>query len=652
MSYRNRTATSGLLIASAAALVFAACGGLDKVKLIPNDEGSSGTGDTSNGGNGVIGGDAGDGNGSFSGHGNNGSGGRAGTSNGGGSPIEAGAGGEAGANVNPNAPSVVSVSPADKTTGVEVAPSIAVTFSAAMDMSTITSDTVQIKDEAGAAVAGSLTFADTVASFVPTGRLNLLGSYTVNVSTAAKDTSGTALGAAFSSTFTVRDGVWTKAETALPTPAGGGAFDYISVPSIATDGGKRAVYAWAQYSGTTGTTLDVYESVYNELKGWTTPTKVNTNASGCSRPVVSMNSSGSFVVGWYEYDATNSYTIQARRNIAGVWDATSTRMDTATTPVPTPQEISVAITEKGDAHVLWSSYTYDSMTLSDSYGAYARHADPTGKWDAPLFYLTFPTVGSGLSTPSVSFDAAGNGFAAYTLATGTPAKTNLVMMRYLSGTNKWGVSSVGAAAGDYPAYPATVATNPAGDATATWVQYTSATTTYDLYASHYSKAWSAPVLISTAKTFFSSNAKTVAPIVWTGSSFIAAWSQSGGSSQNAWVSEYKTAWGAPAIVSDGNHSTSVPALASDGRGNAILLWTQNSDAATKAPVYPTDVAFSRLTGATDKWSDPGHASSVFAGYRNPTLAILGDGVGVAAWQSVTRPGKSEIVIGYSQNVLQ
>jgi hypothetical protein len=123
-------------------------------------------------------------------------------------------------------PTVSAVSPANGTTNVLLATAITVTFSEAMDASTINSNTILLQSASGATVAANVAYNATTftATLTPTSSLAQGVAYTVVVRGGAgapvvRDTSANALAADFTSTFT------TLAATA-PTvtqfaPAGG-----------------------------------------------------------------------------------------------------------------------------------------------------------------------------------------------------------------------------------------------------------------------------------------------------------------------------------------------------------------------------------------------------------------------------------------------
>ncbi len=97
---------------------------------------------------------------------------------------------------NSNTPTVVSnsASPADNATGVVRNNAISVTFSVAMDPTTINSSTFIVMQGTNV-VPGVVTYADMIATFTPTNSLLVLSKYTVTITTGAKSLTGVALAA-------------------------------------------------------------------------------------------------------------------------------------------------------------------------------------------------------------------------------------------------------------------------------------------------------------------------------------------------------------------------------------------------------------------------------------------------------------------------
>jgi Bacterial Ig-like domain len=102
-------------------------------------------------------------------------------------------------------PTVLSVSPVNGTTNVAVNSSVNITFSEAMNATTINGTTITLKTTTtGTAVSGTVTYnaATKVATFTPSASLAFGTGYTVTVTTGVKDAAGNAMASQFTSTFT------------------------------------------------------------------------------------------------------------------------------------------------------------------------------------------------------------------------------------------------------------------------------------------------------------------------------------------------------------------------------------------------------------------------------------------------------------------
>jgi len=91
-------------------------------------------------------------------------------------------------------PAAGATDPLDQAIGVAQNKIVALTFSVAMDPSTITSSTFMLK-QGTTSVAGAVTYSGTTASFTPTSPLAANTVYTATVTTGAKDMAGDAIAA-------------------------------------------------------------------------------------------------------------------------------------------------------------------------------------------------------------------------------------------------------------------------------------------------------------------------------------------------------------------------------------------------------------------------------------------------------------------------
>ena len=151
------------------------------------------------------------------------------------------------------APTVLSAVPANSATGVAVSSKPAVTFSEAMMASSITTTTFTLK-QGTTAVAGTVTYSGTAATFTPTVALAAGLVYTGTITTGAKDAASNAIAANFTWSFTTAPTV--VVDVTPPTvlsnvPATGAA-------SVATNSTVTATFSEAMTASTiTSTTFTV-----------------------------------------------------------------------------------------------------------------------------------------------------------------------------------------------------------------------------------------------------------------------------------------------------------------------------------------------------------------------------------------------------------
>jgi hypothetical protein len=99
------------------------------------------------------------------------------------------------------APTVSSSDPANGATGVARNRKIAVSFSEAMDPTTVTAANVTVSAPGQASVPGTVAYAGKTMTFTPAAALSAGTAYTVTITTGAKDLAGNALAANFVETF-------------------------------------------------------------------------------------------------------------------------------------------------------------------------------------------------------------------------------------------------------------------------------------------------------------------------------------------------------------------------------------------------------------------------------------------------------------------
>jgi O-glycosyl hydrolase len=118
--------------------------------------------------------------------------------------VLAGCGGGGSSTPPPTAPTVTAVTPSSGSTGIAISSTVTVTFSTAMSSSTITTSTFTLTAQGGGAVTGTVSYNSTgnSATFTPTNPLSSNTTYTATITTGAQSSTGTALGANYTWTFT------------------------------------------------------------------------------------------------------------------------------------------------------------------------------------------------------------------------------------------------------------------------------------------------------------------------------------------------------------------------------------------------------------------------------------------------------------------
>jgi hypothetical protein len=99
-------------------------------------------------------------------------------------------------------PAVVSTIPANGATSVPIGQVLSATFSEAMAAASVSAITFTVSVTGGAAVAGTVTYANGVATFTPTASLAYSTNYTATVTTGVTSLAGTPLGATYIWKFT------------------------------------------------------------------------------------------------------------------------------------------------------------------------------------------------------------------------------------------------------------------------------------------------------------------------------------------------------------------------------------------------------------------------------------------------------------------
>jgi hypothetical protein len=504
-------------------------------------------------------------------------------------------------------PRVIAVDPADGATNGEPRGPISITFSEAMDPTSITMARVTLND-GSSDVSTLISYAGVTAEVTPTKRLGLLGTYQLTVKGSVTSAKGQPMGADFTSTFIVRDGVWT-AEAVAP-------FTGDSVPVLATDGDGKSLAVWVQAIPSGSTSYHIIASWHTVEGIWSSPTQLDGAGSsvGTSIPLVSSNDAGDAVVVWLDGSG-----LKARQYRRGAWEATAEPID-GTGSLTYPRGLSM--TNSGQALVVG---TGGSSVFGD-------HLSTLGQWDAaPLALGTW----SGMSVAfALTANRDGDSFVAWVSSVFATVNAPITVSRFVSSTSRWSIASSVTGAETVAGYPS-VAADATGEAMIVWPANGT-----DLKAAAFTKTngWAGALPVS--QPLNSDRQINRTQLVFDGLNYLLVWAQTLNGVNNLYANQFTAqGWGVPVLVSDGDHSLPFALiLETDRRGNAIVLWEQYG-------VSGNDVLTARYRGADATWL-PGRKLNVQeapSSSGSTSMVVAANGVAAAIWIVMDANGKISAV---------
>lgn len=519
------------------------------------------------------------------------------------------------------APTVLSTSPASSSRNVAARAPISVTFSRAMDASSLTATTFVVS--AGTTpIAGALSITSNSATFIPAADLDLNTIYTASVTTDVKDTAGNPLSATYTWQFTPGTRLWSTARR-MATDA--------FAPQTATDGAGNVIMVWQQKEGNR---YNIWANRYDiAARQWGLATLLQTNNTGSGYvPQLAVNANGHAVVAWYHYDG-NRYHVWVNQYdaILGQWGVVQALTDN-TADAFDPQ---VAISANGNAVVVWRGQDgpYDDpatpMVTPEYYvsSLWAKHYNAgTKTWESVATTLESDNLkGHDASAARVAMDGNGNALVVWHQFDGTV--TNTYATRYIVGSG-WAVpGEISTASAGVAMYPQ-LSMDSSGNAIAVWQQY-DASAHYSIWASRYvatTLTWGVPVLIENDNTGDARDPQIA--VNSTGNAWV-AWRQQDGTLNNLWGNTYTvaTGWSNPVLLETNNTGdTTHVHVAANASGEAFVVWEQSDG--TRTSVWsnrynPTLQAWSSTTLV--EVDDIGDALM-------PQVAVDGNGNATTVWR--------------------
>jgi len=505
-------------------------------------------------------------------------------------------------------PTVISVTPDDQTTDVELDTKIVIQFSEALDPNTVTASNIQILDGA-TEVTGKLTHAGSKVTFQPAAPLALLAPYTVSVTTGVTDEDGAPLLADKTSAFTTREGAWKPSDVITEKLWDMSAADITSAGDVLVtwigSGGLEcpASAGWFRNGELKGS-VKVLSPVGEKL---------------CSTISAATNAAGVASVVWKDHDTNDNFYTRQYKDDA--WSPITPPIFTSATSL----SLRSLVSPNGTALLLELGSLENIKTWT---------ADAAGAW--PAQGTTIAAFGA-VPSPSVAFDAEGNGLALFPVYDSLTEFERIVSSQFTAATRKWttaddlpGSVESTSAAGQGRGAPA-VAFDADGNAMVLWAN---ASVGSKLMASFFSRqtGWAEPQAIA-------GNLK-LAPyfeqpgLVFDGQDFVAAWTASDAGKFYTYTARYdlEAGWGAfekrQTAVADGTSAVRSPRLVGDGRGNLLLVWAKGT-----APTFT--LVYQRYSGGV--WGpitavpEGTVTSASFENGNDLQLSMNADGLAALSW---------------------
>lgn len=367
---------------------------------------------------------------------------------------------------------------------------------------------------------------------------------------------------------------FTAAATGVPTPSwqwqvssdnavsfsniiGATSASYTTPATTLADSGKffRAVASNASGSiNTNAVTLTVVAGG----KAWQSAALIENDDTGnacCAQ--VGMDASGNLLAVWVQ----GSNIWSARMSAAGVWAA-----PVAVQALPagsTASEPQLAVAPNGDAMVVWLQRA--AFSVQDK--PWASRYTPGAGWEAPTL-LTPDAVNY---QPAVAIDASGNAMALWRQTDGF--FYGITARRHVSGAGWQAAVTVNTTSAE-DIYKPRLGFDAAGNAIAVWYQLNAGR--YSIWSNRFlaGGSWQTAELVETDDASMALDPQIA---VDAGGNAVAVWEQTAGSYRSIWANRYVagSGWGTAVVIeTNDTGNASVPQIAVDGLGNALVVWCQ------------------------------------------------------------------------------
>jgi len=321
---------------------------------------------------------------------------------------------------------------------------------------------------------------------------------------------------------------------------------------------------------------------------WQAAQLIETGDGEAINPQVATDASGNALAVWQQHDGTRT-NIWANRYTAGTGWGTAALIETDNAGAATDPQI--AMDANGNALAVWSQFDGSRVNLLAN-----RYTAGTG-WGTPT--LIESETGNARE-PKIAFDAAGNALAVWHQTQGERA--NLWANRYTAGTG-WGTAALIETNDAGSAAQVQLAVGAGGNAIAVWKQHDGRNDS--IWSNRYTAGtgWGTAVLVENANDGADQEPQVA---IDANGNALAVWSRHAGTRTDVWANRYTAdaGWGTPVLIeSDDAGSAIHPQLAFDASGNALALWTRQTDGGAVDSVWSN-----RYTAGTG-WGTPAQVGS-------------------------------------------
>jgi hypothetical protein len=546
------------------------------------------------------------------------------------------------------APEVIDVLPADGADDADPSATIGLKFSEGLDASTVTSDSVQLLDGA-TPVAAKLAYAGVTATLKPSARLALLGSYEIQATPAITDVSGQPLKQAFSSKFTVRDGIWGDRGSVLKDQT-----TWAGEQDIGSDAEGNLIMAWTTKDPVTFSSTGCTAAHYSVRTGWAAPVSLTNPGEDCGNLRLAMSPDGNAVVAWFSGNYPDQ-VVRARRYVDGAWEPQAVTVDSPPGTQSGVADLAVAV-GGGQGLLAWVRGVNDPPPADT--GAtylYLSSAALDRTWPSPIVgHVAYRTA---IQMDSVAYvgaalDPEGNSLVVFNYASDSTAANSPKGVYFVrkAATGEWQTASK--IPSSLPSiYPPTVVSDGDG-AMAVWANFDAGAGTFQVLASRYTKTrqFIAPVPIQDPDLQESLTMTPAHAMSSDGKSFFATWTQAVGPSRNAYVSRYSIAagkWDArPIPVNEGTIPVGEQStIGLDAHGNAIVAFDEGDATSTR-------VSWTRFTASTARWSPPAPAAETDMWFQAPLVSVASNGTAALLFASRHYVGHQADLLGCQLRLFQ